>query len=121
VGKAYQNEKIDTSRPAVPETVTVALAEIAADVREGLLALAVVACRQGPGSRVTSSRIGADLALVAEPGAGGHRVGAHRLLRPGVRVRFSLRITRWPSPIPTPRRQPAGTSYTTSAGTARAR
>ncbi len=39
--KAYQNEEIDTSQPAVPETVSVALAELAGEMREGLLALAV--------------------------------------------------------------------------------
>jgi putative transposase len=41
VGKNYQNEGIDTSRPAVPERVSVALVELAGEVREGLLALAV--------------------------------------------------------------------------------
>ncbi len=39
--KTYQNEKIDTSQPAVPETVSVALTELAGQMREGLLALAV--------------------------------------------------------------------------------
>ena len=39
--KTYQNQEIDTSRPAVPETVTVALAELTEELREGLLALAV--------------------------------------------------------------------------------
>jgi hypothetical protein len=41
VGKTYQNEEIATSRPAVPETVSVALAELTGELREGLLALAV--------------------------------------------------------------------------------
>jgi putative transposase len=41
VGKSYQNEEIDTSQPAVPDTVSVALAELAGEVQEGLLALAV--------------------------------------------------------------------------------
>ena len=41
MGKTYQTEEIDTSRPAVPEPVSVALPELADDVREGLLALAV--------------------------------------------------------------------------------
>ena len=62
MGKAYQNEKIDTSRPAVPETVTVALTEIAADVREGLLALAV-----GTGLQVLASMMEADVAAVCGP------------------------------------------------------
>jgi transposase-like protein len=41
VRKNYQNEEIDTSQPAVPETVSVALGELAGELREGLLALAV--------------------------------------------------------------------------------
>ncbi len=39
--KDYQNQEIDTSQPAVPDTVSVALAELAGEMREGLLALAV--------------------------------------------------------------------------------
>ena len=39
--KNYQNQEIDTSQPAVPDTVSVALAELAGEMREGLLALAV--------------------------------------------------------------------------------
>ncbi len=39
--KHYQNEEIDTSQPAVPDTVSVALTELAGEMREGLLALAV--------------------------------------------------------------------------------
>jgi hypothetical protein len=49
VGKTYQTEEIDTSRPAVPEPVSVALPELADDVREGLLALAVGTGLQGAG------------------------------------------------------------------------
>jgi transposase-like protein len=41
VGKDYQNVEIGTSQLAVPETVSVALAELAGELREGLLALAV--------------------------------------------------------------------------------
>jgi hypothetical protein len=41
VRKTYQNEEIDTSQPAVPDTVSVTLAELAGEMREGLLALAV--------------------------------------------------------------------------------
>jgi putative transposase len=62
VRKAYQNEKIDTSRPTVPETVTVALAEIAEDMRESLLALAV-----GTGLQVMASMMEADVAAVCGP------------------------------------------------------
>ena len=41
MGKKYQKREIDTSALAVPETVSVALAELAGEVREGLLDLAV--------------------------------------------------------------------------------
>jgi putative transposase len=41
VRKTYQNEEIDTSAPTVAEAVSVALAELAGEVQEGLLALAV--------------------------------------------------------------------------------
>jgi hypothetical protein len=41
VRKSYQNGEIDTSQPAVPDTVSVSLAELAGELREGLLALAV--------------------------------------------------------------------------------
>ena len=40
--KDYQNQEIDTSQPAVPNTVSVALAELAGVMREGLA---------GPGGR----------------------------------------------------------------------
>ena len=39
--KDYQNQEIDTSQPAVPDTVSVAQDELAGELREGLLALAV--------------------------------------------------------------------------------
>ena len=42
--KTYQNQEIDTSQPDVPDTVSVALAELAGEMREGLLALAVGIC-----------------------------------------------------------------------------
>jgi putative transposase len=41
VRKIYQNEDIDTNQPTVPEAVSVALTELAGEVQEGLLALAV--------------------------------------------------------------------------------
>jgi putative transposase len=40
VRKTYRNEEIDTSQPTVPEAVSVALAELAGEVQDGLLALA---------------------------------------------------------------------------------
>jgi putative transposase len=39
VRKNYQNQEIDTSQLAVPDTVSVALNELARELREGLLAL----------------------------------------------------------------------------------
>jgi putative transposase len=62
VGKNYQNKKIDASELAVPETVSVALGEIAADLREGLLALAV-----GTGLQVMASMMEADVTALAGP------------------------------------------------------
>lgn len=44
--KRYQKQEIDTSQPTVPDTVSVAVSELAGELREGLLALAV-----GPGCR----------------------------------------------------------------------
>jgi putative transposase len=41
VRKIYQNEDSDTNQPTVPEAVSVALTELAGEVQEGLLALAV--------------------------------------------------------------------------------
>jgi len=41
VTKNYQNIEFDTNRLAVPDQVRVSMNEIAADLREGLLALAV--------------------------------------------------------------------------------
>jgi len=62
VSKKYQSSEIDTSRLAVSETVNVALSEIAEDMREGLLALAV-----GTGLQVTTPS-GPRPATVAAPG-----------------------------------------------------
>ena len=60
--KTYQNEEIDTSRPAVPETVSVALAELAGELREGLLALAV-----GTGLQVMAAIMEEDVTAVCGP------------------------------------------------------
>jgi putative transposase len=56
VGKKYQNDKLGTSRPVVPERVSVALAELAGEVQEGLLALAV-----GTGLLVMTAMMEADV------------------------------------------------------------
>jgi putative transposase len=62
VGKTYQNEKIDTNPPVVPETVSVALAELVGEVREGLLALAV-----GTGLQVMAAMMEADVTAACGP------------------------------------------------------
>jgi transposase-like protein len=62
VRKNYQNQEIDTSQPAVPETVSVALAELVGEVHEGLLALAV-----GAGLQVMAAIMEADVTAVCGP------------------------------------------------------
>ena len=60
--KDYQNQEIDTSQPAVPEQVSVALAELAGEMREGLLALAV-----GTGLQVMAAIMEADVTAACGP------------------------------------------------------
>ena len=63
--KTYQRGRSEASEPAavaVPEQVSIALGEIAADVREGLLALAV-----GTGLRVMQTMFEADVVALAGP------------------------------------------------------
>ena len=67
--KTYQNEEIDTSRPVVPETVSVALAELAGELREGLLALAV-----GAGLQVLAALMEDDVTAACGP-TGRHNPG----------------------------------------------
>jgi hypothetical protein len=62
VRKTYQNQEIDTSRPVVPDMVSVALAELAGDMREGVLALAV-----GTGLQVMAAIMEADVSAVCGP------------------------------------------------------
>jgi len=62
VRKNYQTDPMDTSGLAVPETVNVALAELAQDMREGLLALAV-----GAGLQVMASIMEAEVTAIAGP------------------------------------------------------
>jgi transposase-like protein len=64
VSKTYQTETVDASVPmlAVPEQVTVAMAELAEDMREGLLALAV-----GTGLQVMGALMEADVTAVCGP------------------------------------------------------
>jgi len=62
VTKKYQINEFDTSALAVPEQVSVAMGEIAADMREGLLALAV-----GAGLQVMAQLMEADVAAACGP------------------------------------------------------
>jgi putative transposase len=62
VRKHYQNGEIDTSQPAVPEQVSVALAELAGEMREGLLALAV-----GTGLQVMAAIMEEDVTAACGP------------------------------------------------------
>ena len=60
--KKYQRTALDTSEPAVPELVSVAMDEIAAEMREGLLALAV-----GAGLQVMAAIMEQDVAAACGP------------------------------------------------------
>jgi len=62
VTKKYQTRAFDTSALAVPEQVSVAMNEIAENMSEGLLALAV-----GAGLQVMQSLMDADVAALAGP------------------------------------------------------
>jgi putative transposase len=62
VTKKYQTTEFDTSALAVPEQVSVAMSEIAADMREGLLAIAV-----GAGLQVMAQLMEADVTAVCGP------------------------------------------------------
>jgi putative transposase len=62
VTKRYQIAEIDTSALAVPEQVSVAMNEVAANMREGLLALAV-----GAGLQVMAALMEADVSAVCGP------------------------------------------------------
>ena len=60
--KNYQNREIDTTQPAVPERVSVALDELVGELREGLLAFAV-----GTGLQVMAALMEADITAVCGP------------------------------------------------------
>jgi putative transposase len=62
VSKTYQKIEVDTSGVAVPEHVCVVMDEIGAEVREGLLALAV-----GAGLQVMQAMMDGDVAAVCGP------------------------------------------------------
>ena len=96
--KKYQTTALDTSVLAVPDRVSVAMSEIAADMREGLLALAV-----GAGLQVMAELMEADVTAACGPkgkhdadrtatrhgtGAGSVTLGGRRvpIVRPRVRT-----------------------------------
>ena len=62
VKKSSQIQSVDASASAVPERVSVAMAEIAENMREGLLALAV-----GAGLQVMAALMEADVTALAGP------------------------------------------------------
>jgi hypothetical protein len=62
VKKDYQKKAASATRPVLPQAVTVALAELAGDVQEGLLAMAV-----GTGLQVMAAMMSADLEAVCGP------------------------------------------------------
>ena len=74
MSKKYQTNEFDTNALAVPEQVSVAMAEVAEDMREGLLALAV-----GAGLQVMGSLMETDVSAVCGP------KGKHNRERAGVR------------------------------------
>jgi transposase-like protein len=74
VSKKYQTSVSEVTAPAVPEQLSVAMEEVAADLQEGLLALAV-----GAGLQVMQQLMEADVAAVCGPR------GKHNPQRSGVR------------------------------------
>jgi putative transposase len=74
VKKSSQNPTVDATVPVIPEQVTVAMAEIAENMQEGLLALAV-----GAGLQVMQAMMDADVTALAGP------KGRHDAARTAVR------------------------------------
>jgi transposase-like protein len=74
VAQKYQKGKTETSAPAVPEQVSVALGELVGEVGEGLLALAV-----GTGLQVLTAMMEADVTAACGP------KGRHDLARTATR------------------------------------
>jgi putative transposase len=72
--KSSQNQPVGASVPAIPERVSVAMSEIAENVHEGLLALAV-----GAGLQVMAALMEADVSALAGP------KGKHNMVRMAVR------------------------------------
>ena len=72
--KSSQIQSVDASAPVIPERVGVAMAEIAENMQEGLLALAV-----GAGLQVMQALMEADVSVLAGP------KGKHNMTRTAVR------------------------------------
>ena len=72
--KDYQKNVVTATAPVLPEAVTVAMAELAGDVQEGLLAMAV-----GAGLQVMAAMMNADVETVCGPR------GRHNSARTAVR------------------------------------
>jgi putative transposase len=72
--KSSQNQSVGASVPAIPERVSVAMSEIAENMHEGLLALAV-----GAGLQVMQALMEADVSTLAGP------KGKHNMVRMAVR------------------------------------
>jgi transposase-like protein len=72
--KSSQNQPVGASVPAIPERVSVAMSEIAENLHEGLLALAV-----GAGLQVMQALMEADVSTLAGP------KGKHNMVRMAVR------------------------------------
>jgi putative transposase len=72
--KSSQNQPVGASVPAIPERVSVAMSEIAENMHEGLLALAV-----GAGLQVMQALMEADVSTLAGP------KGKHNMVRMAVR------------------------------------
>jgi transposase-like protein len=95
VTKNYQTDKIETSALAVPETVSVAMSEVAEDMREGLLALAV-----GVGMQVMQTMMDAEVSAACGPR--GRHDGERTAVRHG-RERGSVTLGGRRVPVTRPR------------------
>ena len=93
--KSSQIQSVNASAPTIPERVGVAMAEIAENMREGLLALAV-----GAGLQVMAALMEADVSAPAGP------KGKHTITRAAVRhgrERGSVTLGGWRVAVTRPR------------------
>jgi short chain dehydrogenase len=96
VRRTYQNQDVDTSLPALPDTVNLAVAELAGELREGLLALAV-----GTGMQVLAALMEED--VTAARGPKGRHDPQRRATRHG-HERGSVTLGGRPVPVQRPRK-----------------